>query len=249
MKTLSYSELSTFLTCEQKWVIQYVEGERTPPNHYMFFGSLIHGLLEDSYRRGKQLTNAQIKSVYMKLYNKEYVDIRDIDYPAELEHATQLYRAYSLYYDDWTVETVAIEQYRKDEELGLSGVADLLFRSGTGEIWLREHKTRSQFVSNPADIQVHIYKRLWPEVEAIEYNQLKSYEYKGGLANVDGTKLFQRVPILSSVGDQERLSDLLEEARLRMYAIRKGKPPMGTYVHHICARCDWKGVCPWTLGI
>jgi hypothetical protein len=250
-RMLSYSQISSFLTCEQKWVLQYLQKAERVPNAAMFFGSLIHGLLEHSYANGRELTTKEQIAVFTELASTpDYREQQGIDFPAKAEHAFALYHAYSVWYADWGIDVVAVEDKRKDPALGLSGVADLLYRWDAGGVVLREHKTRQQFVNNPADIQVHLYQQLYPEIEAVEYNQLKSYEYKGGIKPEDGSKLFLRVPVLSSKSDQERLNLLLDTTRTRMDEIEhEGRKPVGAYLHHVCARCDFKGECPWTVGI
>ena len=244
-KGLSYSQLSTFLTCEQKWEIQYIERERFVGSEAMFIGSLMHALLEHSYKRGKKLGNRSINAIYVKMVEDEYAEAT-FDMGRAFARVVALYDRYCAYYpDDFTAtEVVAVEDERYDGVI--SGVADLLY-SLDGSLCLREHKTKGRLELMPADFQRDFYSRLWPEIDLVEYNMLNTYDYKN--EPNDLSKVFGRSPSFSTQDNQERLDYTIQSALQRMDEIRNGRVPLPAFMYNTCKFCDHKASCPAQMGL
>lgn len=195
-KTLvTYSQLSSFLTCRRKMKWRYVDQlvpiERA---HSLRFGSLIHDCLE-RWHGGKTLAEI-LRFIDRSLPNHRQDDRQQTDW----HHATAMMRGYAATYPKEDFNVIALEKQfegpilnpktgQRSRTYVFGGKLDgiILYKDG---YYLFEHKTASQ-------IDAAYLEKLWTDFQILAYAVYAEIalgiEIKGVLYNVlTKTKLKQK---------------------------------------------------------
>ena len=172
-----------FATCRQRFLFR-INGWRQMEqfSEPLFFGSLVHHLLEELYKSQSKLFSAVIPKL-IRLYAAKHAP--DVD-PVLLLKAEALMTVYCEVFTKEQVFPIRTEEVFATPALGvmLRGRKDLVYKNKFGKKWMKEHKTKSQIDHEflgyqlSHDIQNFFYD-LSEEVEhgspfvGITYNILK----------------------------------------------------------------------------
>ncbi|MCA1962305.1 MAG: PD-(D/E)XK nuclease family protein [Desulfomonile sp.] len=157
---LSYSAISTYLTCPLKYKFHYID--QLPPaftSSSLAFGSAIHeavGAFLQSHLEGDLLRYDQILDVYVQAW-KGFTDnpIRYFNGDNEsslFDKAHSLLRVFYASFDPST-EVLGVEEFFEVDLDGvppLIGYIDLIEQSPDGTIWLADLKTASEKPTGPS---------------------------------------------------------------------------------------------------
>lgn len=154
----SHSSILSFLTCQKKFKMRYLDNIEEPPNAAMSFGSLVHKVLEDSSNIPIEESLPFLKSEFKIDSWKEYFEniLNDIE---------KLFEEY---------ETLHVEL--KLEYGKLRGVIDRVYRhKTTGRILIIDFKTAERqrtYEDLYVDQQLYIYTYLYCSVYGEDINNV-----------------------------------------------------------------------------
>lgn len=216
---ISASSIKTFLSCKMNWLL-YKQVVAKKEKQFFKYGTVLHGVLELHYA-GK--TDVEIDNYISDeiekwrtnaLVTEEALSQLEVD-------LTNLKNVFNAYRNFWKEEDkkFKIIDIEKDFELDLFGVTvkgrlDMVVEDDLGGIWVLEHKSAAQFVTEKyeTDFQVSLYSYvaslLYPKFEGVIVNLIRKKatpeteipRLKNGSISVDKNKL-KKVPY-----------DLLKEA-------------------------------------
>lgn len=82
---LSYSSITTYLTCGRAWYFQYIRRVRTPPNAALVFGKAFHDLIEDYITLIQGWERENPTSNWIKMWSKKVAQEIKIDWGNDSE--------------------------------------------------------------------------------------------------------------------------------------------------------------------
>jgi DNA helicase-2/ATP-dependent DNA helicase PcrA len=154
---ISYSRLSTYLSCPYRYYLQYVEGFRPPANALMSFGSSLHAALRDFYSQDK------IPPTLDDLYAHYYRNWFSFGYRSRETEAKFFQEGLSIleeYYDrniDEFCPALFVERRFQVEIKGVPfvGVVDRIDRMPDGTLRVIDYKT---YRKNGSGLQLMLYR-------------------------------------------------------------------------------------------
>lgn len=145
MKAYRGSEVTTFLRCKQKWMLEWLLNLRAKKlDGKLFVGTLIHKWLEVWYKTNDlQLANRAMINLYQES-DTQYMDQVELQ-----EMWTLAQDIVSNYYYMWKDQDAAMKVIgtevtflvkMQDEQL-YTGTIDLIWEDEQGKLWFMDHKT------------------------------------------------------------------------------------------------------------
>lgn len=242
-EAVSFSELSTWKNCRQKWKYQYEE--KIKPRRVdvpLKRGAIIHRLIE-----------AQLRGVYLEEYEKLKTEWLQL-WPEEREHygndlpdtCAALVQGWVKYWNKYPHKTVAVELPFENLDIDgfvVTGRIDWIFEDSRG-LWVAEHKSVAEIPSESHrfwDLQTALYvevaQRLGYSVTGVCWDYLRTKVPSVPKVNKNGS--LSRIKIdtdeatwLSAINAQglnpADYADEIANARLNKWYERRFMPTLET---------------------
>ncbi|MBI4669318.1 MAG: PD-(D/E)XK nuclease family protein [Elusimicrobia bacterium] len=238
MRSLSYSSISTYKECPQRFKFRYVDGMKEAPKSYFSFGQSVHKALEFFYR--SQIAAPSLEEV-LRYYETNWVkDGYESEEAEKLQFAegTRIIRAYCLKHaDDWTAAFATEYNFNLEfDGVAVTGKIDRIDKLPSGGLHVLDYKTGKSFAYwRPAqDDQLTLYQLASENAFGLSVERLTLYH----------------LPTLK-VFHSERHPDVLvrnlrkDIMKVKIAVDKKQFEPHAE--ERKCRRCDFRAICPaWT---
>ena len=153
---LSYSKLSSFLNCQQKFKFQYIDrlkGEQQASSSAEL-GKYIHKVLE-TWREGLDIK--EIAEIHRKNYTIAEQEYKSI--PLMLENAESLYQPYVglPFNSEWVLNYELKDQHGEIEPIEINGIIDKVYIKLDGSLEVVDYKTGRSKSDNSLQMRFYTY--------------------------------------------------------------------------------------------
>lgn len=224
----SYSEISTFARCRQRWLYAYALGLEPPtPPRALAMGSLYHELLADFYRGragAKAIGWQAVVSSWWSRASRDGSIEMDDELQAQVEETVAIFHRYTTIVapqDRWRVIAVEWPFRCRIRRPGftagvLRGVVDLLVVDEEERLWIVEHKLVSRFDYGLDELAYQVSLYLWA---------LRRHRPAGAIYNLARRKVPTRPQLLKGGGISRRKDIDTDAETYRQAVIDAGLDP------------------------
>ncbi|UCF10615.1 MAG: PD-(D/E)XK nuclease family protein [Candidatus Bipolaricaulota bacterium] len=248
MKTYSYSRLSAFEICPQKYRFRYIDRVKVDvgPTIEAFLGSRVHDALEwlyDLLLHGRTPSAKELLSVYEKRWEEEWSEdtrIVKTELTAESYHGVgcdllqRYYDRHSPFHEGIVLGLEKPFRFALDDGHTLNGFIDRLMRATDGTIEVHDYKTGGTLADPEqaaVDRQAGIYdlaaRHLFPEASEVRL----VWHY----LRFDEERVTTRTPL-----EREALREELLAAMRRIESEQRFAPRESA----LCDWCEYYSLCP-----
>ena len=190
---LSPTSINTYINCPRCYYMQYIYGVQTPPSIHLVKGRIVHSVLEDFFKTYRKDLDAQLLSLFNKLWDKNKKDLDRLELePEEIsKHRTDCINMIMEYYHMFRRQMNMLldlgkaendshayyllkpkfrELWVEDKDIHCCGYIDRVNEDYDSNITLGDYKTSSKYGLNfPEDYkrQLSIYALLYRNQEGI----------------------------------------------------------------------------------
>lgn len=228
MVSISFSKLSSFLTCQLKYNYSYVkqlEVEKTVSSSAQL-GKYIHKVLEE-YREGLDINElAQVHRPNYIIAEQENKVI-----PSMLDTALEFYKPYAglLYESEQNLNYVIKDQHGDREDIKLVGIIDKLYFHPDGKVSVIDFKTGKVKSDNSLQMKFYVYL----------LNKLKGIDPKNAECKIFYLRLKQSVPYQFDEQDINEFENFITSMMEVMQNTTVFKHSFGYW----CSFCDFRNAC------
>jgi len=236
---LSYTQLDTYQTCPLQYKYRYLLGLPSKVKPHLYFGSLIHQLLENYGRQKKEgtvLTIAEMEKILADCWDKDFWEdkFQETEYKKE---AKRIIKQFCASNKDLSAPLYVEEEFLLDfgDSVRLKGVIDRVDKN-QGKIEIIDYKTSRSPKNNTKfkGIQLNLYclalERLFDlKVGILSYYYLRDNKKISELVSEEGVR--------DSEDLVKKLSQLIKKGE---FEAKPGWP---------CRSCDYKITCPFSLRV
>lgn len=257
----SYSAISTYLQCPQKFKFQEIDRIRAPKSREALFGTLIHSALQFMFKSDPLFpTVDEVVNFYREHWPPAETwqlesrhDPLKRSWTAEdekiyFEEGVKILRKFYEKNPPWNFSVLALESKFEvtlaDENTGdvhvLSGKIDRIDKTGDHTYEIIDYKTARRMPSQESvnkDLQLALYslglQRRWPHV-APDHIQLTLYFVK------HGEKLSTTASVEKTEATKKEILKRINEIQKRLQEEKSFEPMPGP----LCDWCSYRPICP-----
>jgi RecB family exonuclease len=233
---LSYSSLTNFEQCPLKYKFQEIDRIKTIPTDALWYGSLIHDILEEVVKEYPRLSiEYALARLQREWDNKRFGDLED-NFAKFKEAQRTLGDFFKDHFSHATENLVSVEKYFKipyKEKHNVVGKIDRINKNREGQIIITDYKTSKRIPTQrdlDFDLQLSFYfwagQHLYPENKGIILI-LHFLKFNKVLKTARDEKHVDRL--------HQRIDTFVENVENSDFQPRKNR---------LCDWCEYQHICP-----
>lgn len=234
---ISYSAFDTFTLCPLKYKYSYIERIKTPEKPELYFGGLIHEIVQIALKKDPIIPPVQDLVKYLEDHFDEKIFPSKLEAEQYLELGRSMLRNFHSSLTPGLRNIIATEkrfQIPLNEKHVLSGIIDRVDKLPFGAYEVIDYKTSKKpetqdEVDKNKQLGLYKYavKQMWPEAEDIRL-----------------TLYYLKHPIqLTTTRNDEEVENLKEEVIETAEKIEK-ETEFAPRANQFCDWCDFQKLCP-----